>query len=79
MNKEKHFGFIRVRDRHQDTRDVFMYAGDHASDFTMGDHVSFVVGKNQRGVVAQSVSVIEHGYPEVPPPVMKEGAAVLAT
>ena len=49
IHQTKHFGFLLVRDGFEDENELFVFAGDHAEDFTPGDHVSFTVATNKKG------------------------------
>ena len=64
MDYSKHFGFVTVRDRHEDYHTLFVHVGEHASDFHSGDHVMFTVGENQKGVAAERAEVIPFGHEE---------------
>jgi class 3 adenylate cyclase/cold shock CspA family protein len=53
---KKGFGFVEVTDSCGNAQRLFMFLGDNRDNIGGGDSVSFVVGENDRGPVAQNAA-----------------------
>jgi cold shock CspA family protein len=53
---KKGFGFVEVGDSCGNTQRLFMFLGENRDGIGGGDSVSFVVGENDRGPVAQNAA-----------------------
>jgi cold shock CspA family protein len=53
---KKGFGFVEVGDSCGNTQRLFMFLGENRDGIGGGDSVSFTVGENDRGPVAQNAS-----------------------
>lgn len=62
------FGFVRVRDSHGNSQDLFVSESDCAEELTQQQRVDFVVGATERGPRAEEVRVADGAEVERPRP-----------